>query len=473
MDDVRRGLAPEAGAQAAFAALSRWIGARSPHQMMAGWAAGLYTPRQVVAKAVAHGIRIPGVRDQLRCVRARGPAAPGAVVPWTAPPEELTVKLAEPARTLYLRERGLIDAWIAAAGLQPAQVALGGGSVLAARWRHRHSDDIDVVVQGPAAYAKMLSARGKLTVLAEQRGATVRWVPEIRAVRLTWPNSELASGDKLEFFGRAESPPQYDERAIELEGRSTRTLGTAQILWGKLDRCARGIVAKDVVDIREAGCCDSEALAAAVNAWPSATMRAFAQTLRSDAATLGEEIEATVRTAVPLQPGAGRTIAHEAGDSIERALYREVAIGVEKGLVRVDRETTTGVLPPLRWPPDENGVEGERTGMVRHLAALGMSVVLDDAVSVARRAHGAARLWTARAGCIVEWRRPPEVLQAMVDACAGREAPPGSAGDGVSSAGFGRRAAAAERRLTVRFLGVLAASVLRLVRSCFAPLLRR
>ncbi len=111
--------------------------------------------------------------------------------------------------------------------------------------------------------------------------------------------------------------------------------------------------------------------------------------------------------------------------------------------------------------------------MARHLAALGMSVVLDDAVSAARRTHGAARLWTARAGCIVEWRRPPEVLQAMVDAYAGREAPLGSAGDGVPSAGLSRRAAAAERRLTVRFLDVLAASVLRLVRWCFARSLRR
>ena len=37
------------------------------------------------------------------------------------------MKLPEPARTLYLRERELIAAWTAGAGLAPEQVALGGG----------------------------------------------------------------------------------------------------------------------------------------------------------------------------------------------------------------------------------------------------------------------------------------------------------------------------------------------------------
>lgn len=86
MEQVRRGLADGADASAAFAALSCWLAGRSPHQMMAGWARGLYTPSQAVARAVEHGIRMPGLRDQLRCVRARGSARPGGSVRWSIEP---------------------------------------------------------------------------------------------------------------------------------------------------------------------------------------------------------------------------------------------------------------------------------------------------------------------------------------------------------------------------------------------------
>ncbi|MDE0371714.1 MAG: nucleotidyl transferase AbiEii/AbiGii toxin family protein, partial [Rhodospirillales bacterium] len=403
IEEVRRGLADGAGAAAVFAALSSWLAGRSPHQMMAGWARGLYTPRQAVAKAVEHGIRIPGLRDQLRCVRACGSAAPGGSVRWNIEPEEPIVKLPEPARTLYLRERDLIAAWTAGAGLAAEQVALGGGSVLGARWGHRDSDDIDVVLQGGTAYAEMLSARETLEALAESRGGTVSWVPQVQAVRINWSNRDLGTNVKLEFFAEAESPPGHAERIVELEGRPTRTLGTRQILWGKLERSLRVGIAKDIFDIREAARRDPEALAAAVNAWPGSAMRDLAQAFRSNAAAAGKLIEKELRTTVAIEPGAGRIVAEEAGNAIERALYREVTVGVEKGLVRVDRVTAAGPLPPLRWPADETAVEAERTGMARHLDANGISLVLNDAASVAGRSAGAAAIWTARDGETVMW----------------------------------------------------------------------
>ena len=135
------------------------------------------------------------------------------------------------------------------------------------------------------AYAEMLSARTKLDALARSRGGTVLWVHRVQAIRITWPRRESGTVDKLEFFGEVESPPRHAERIEHLEGWPTRTLGTEQILWAKLDRCLRRITAKDVFDIREGSRRASEALAAAVNAWPDFGMREPAQTFRSDAAT--------------------------------------------------------------------------------------------------------------------------------------------------------------------------------------------
>lgn len=61
--------------------------------------------------------------------------------------------------------------------------------------------------------------------------------------------------------------------------------------------------------------------------------------------------------------------------------------------------------------------------MARHADALGMGVVLQDVASVFGRSEGAAVIWTARAGDIVEWRRPLEAPLAIVENCVARAAP--------------------------------------------------
>ena len=419
VEQVCCGLEPRAGASAAFSALSRWLAPRSPFQMMAGWVQGLYTPRQVVARAIEYGFVIPGLRDQLRCVRLRGAAAFADGGCWSTAPGDPVVKLRGSARLLYLRERGLIDAWTAGAGLADGQVAVGGGCVLAARWGHRRPDGVDVVVQGRRAYDAMVDVRKKLTALAESCGGSVSWKYVEQAVRIEWLNGTPGTVGSLRFLGEVESPPEHAERLENLEGRLTRTLGNRQILWGKLDRCRDDLHPTDVFDIREAGFRAPEALAAAVNAWPQFTMRCLAQSLRSDAAAVGGAIEEAVWTAAGIVPGDGRLVAEEAGDAVERALYREVTVGVEKGLVRVDRVNGAGRLRPVRWLPDEMAVEAGRTGIAGWLDALGMSVVLADAAAVAGLTDGATEIWSARDGDTVRWRRPPEALRAAAAGVAG------------------------------------------------------
>ena len=423
---VRRGLEGSADGPAVFAALTRWLAPRSPHQVMAGWAQGLYTPRRAVSKAVEHGLVIPALRDRLRCVRSRPSAGASDPVCWTVGFGDPVVALPERARSLYRRERALIDAWTARAGLLAGEVAVGGGAVLAARWGHRHADDVDVVVQGGAAYAGMVHARRELEALAESRGGGVVWVHEVQVVRVVWLARDLKIAAKIEFFGEVESPPGHAERLDDLEGRPTRTLGTSQILWANLNRCRRRLGPEDVFDLREAGRRDPGALAAAVNAWPRFAMLEVAQALRSDAAAIGAEIESGVRAPAGLGPGGGCGVARDAGDAVELALYREVAVRVEKGLVRVDRVVGSGRLRPLRWPADETAVEAERTGVARCLDVLGMSVVLSEAASVASRTGEAAEVWCARNGETVRWVRAADLLRALA-ALGPTVSPPGPA----------------------------------------------
>ena len=50
--------------------------------------------------------------------------------------------LPEPARSLWLEHRGAVRAMLREAGIR--KYALHGGTILAARWRHRASTDIDI-----------------------------------------------------------------------------------------------------------------------------------------------------------------------------------------------------------------------------------------------------------------------------------------------------------------------------------------
>ena len=419
---VGRGLADGADAVAVFSALSRLLAPRSPCQAMAGWAAGAYTPRQAVARDVEHGFKAPALRDQLRCVRVRGSVAEELFGSWGADPGKPAVEPTEPVRTLQLRERDLLDVWVAAAGLPPGQVAVGGGSVLAARWGHRRCRGVHVVVQDRTAYEEMLSVREALDALARSRGATVSWCFGLQPVRIAWLEWDSGMPEKIEFFTEPQSPPGHAERIEDLDGWPTRTLGTRQILWGKLERCLRVVTAADVFDIREAGRRDAEELVAAVNAWPDFPMRRLVQMFRLYAPAIGAEIEQALRTVEVLEPGAGRLVAQEAGDAVERALYREVTVGVENGLVRVDRVAGAGPLPPLRWLPAVTAVEAERTGVARYLDGNGISVVLEDAASVAGGSDGVVKVWTGPVGETVEWNRPTEALMMMAAESAGRAA---------------------------------------------------
>ena len=231
--------------------------------------------------------------------------------------------------------------------------------------------------------------------------------------------------EKIEFFAESESPPRYAERVQDLEGRPTRTLGTRQILWGKLDRCLRLFAPKDIFDIREAGRRDVAELVAAVNAWPDFVMRELAHALRSNAAMLGKEMAEALRTVAVTTHGDGCLVAREAADAVERALYREVTVSVEDGTVRVDRLTGDGPLEPLRWLPAETVAEADRSGLSRYLADNGISAALQDAASVARYSKGAGKIWIGRAGETVEWNRPTSVLKAMGERYARRNAPRG------------------------------------------------
>ena len=74
----------------------------------------------------------------------------------TDAPDE-TLELPEPARSLFRKTRAALETHVSAHAADGAGYKLGGGTILAARWRHRRSNDIDVLFHPDAERTRTYS----------------------------------------------------------------------------------------------------------------------------------------------------------------------------------------------------------------------------------------------------------------------------------------------------------------------------
>ena len=145
------------------------------------------------------------------------------------------MKLPEPARTLWARHREAIERIATTPGAE-SQIMLGGGTVLAARWKHRESTDIDVLLPG----------RNNLND-ARENGP-------LDLAAATGGKHEESSRDRLKvkldigMLDVAAIKPQMPglEEQLLVEGRNETVLASAQILRGKFYRTDKGITPRRV-----------------------------------------------------------------------------------------------------------------------------------------------------------------------------------------------------------------------------------
>ena len=163
--------------------------------------------------------------------------------------------LPEPARRLWLAY-GAIEEHVLALSRGPHEIRLGGGSVLAARWKHRTSYDIDLTLS-PEARTTRLTAENNPALDAALRalGGTPEHEPPNYRVKFEAGWIDIAT---------LEPTPAKGAAATAVHGKTVRVLSTTQILRGKLERGTRSPV-RDVFDFITARATDRGGLAAAVN----------------------------------------------------------------------------------------------------------------------------------------------------------------------------------------------------------------
>ena len=142
---------------------------------------------------------------------------------------------------------------------------LGGGTILAARWQHRISFDVDINVD-PAVDLRRLDDPEHAWFREEMArlGAVPDYSAELNLYNLRFGEAE--DEQAIQLWGHP-LPMSAGHRPEVVEGRHEVVLSSAQVLRGKLQRAGHKL-ARDVYDACTAADVDPESLEQAVNTFP-------------------------------------------------------------------------------------------------------------------------------------------------------------------------------------------------------------
>ncbi len=170
---------------------------------------------------------------------------------------ELT--LTEPASSLWRAVRGPLAALRQRYEEKPERWQMGGGSVLAARWKHRRSTDIDLITSAGwhLSGLRKTGNNGFTTELAKAGGKLDGYNEAALEMR-------FGKYQRLHIYGTEPTPRAGHER-VPVDGEVFETLSTTQILAAKLLHRGLKAPARDLYDLVVAADRDPKGLAQAVN----------------------------------------------------------------------------------------------------------------------------------------------------------------------------------------------------------------
>ena len=166
------------------------------------------------------------------------------------------LKLVEPAASLWRMAGPTIEEALEALQDGPHEWRFGGGTILATRWGHRLSFDIDLTVTENADLRELTpDYKAGFERAIRQLGGEPKFAPGRYRIDFETGSIEIC---------RLDPTPGTGEKRFTIEDREETVLSTTQILCGKLERAPRSPV-RDVFDFIVARQADPCALAAAAN----------------------------------------------------------------------------------------------------------------------------------------------------------------------------------------------------------------
>ena len=154
----------------------------------------------------------------------------------------LELSLTEPAQTLFARAAPALSEWLPSILPPGGAWCIGGGTILAAQWRHRLSTDVDVFVPGRASMAALSPEWDPQFVNVMQSLCANHVAVQARSLKFTFPSG------RVEITALDPTPPLEPQHAT-VDGREVRILPNVCILAGKIAGRGMRMPSRDVFDI--------------------------------------------------------------------------------------------------------------------------------------------------------------------------------------------------------------------------------
>ena len=239
----------------------------------------------------------------------------------------------------------------------PYRFQLGGGTTLAARWKHRDSFDLDLAVGRDVPLRDLAAPGNPFRQTMGDLGGTAayherQWIIEFDA-------------GEVDLVQLSPVPPGAEREAL-VNGHPAMVLDSSQILHGKLERADDALV-RDVFDLIKADEHDPKALATAVNCRSRYDTEVTALTLRNADATLERDARTQLVGAGEIDDPA--TLGTQAGAAMRGAVYRHVAIWTEGEQAIIECRTNSGAVHRTAMVPGELDRKLDESGVGHYLGA--------------------------------------------------------------------------------------------------------
>lgn len=243
--------------------------------------------------------------------------------------EQLT--LPEPAATILARTHHILDRHVTPHTPGGDGWKIGGGTILAARWAHRQSEDIDLLVHPNTESHLEHRINPELSARMREAGATYFDFE-------TLPMIHFDNG-RIEILARCPSPRRGHELAL-VDGRRATTLASAQILTAKLRHRSLDPPVRDLYDLAVAARTEPRALAVALNTLSPRALDTRLLRWERRSTAYAQEAQDLIRGAPQRYADISTAPAEHAIDAATRHAYQHVRIRAAGGIAIVEAEAS-------------------------------------------------------------------------------------------------------------------------------------
>ena len=265
--------------------------------------------------------------------------------------ENLT--LPEPAAGLWAAKRSIVHAIPPEMFGRSIPPHLGSGTILTARWKHRISTDIDVLLPGRNTLIDLLHDNDRNII--NQLGGNPEAVAGGR-VKIAVENGFL----DISTF---RPDPPYGHAIATVDGQLEKVLSSHQILCGKLRRVDQLLV-RDVFDVLTAADEEPAALAAAAGMVSKQRAAAIESAWRNAAGMLADNFHDSIHSS---RRDAGTGLGLEAAAAFQAHRYTRLEIDLHSDTLSIRKTIGAGPLEPETYAARNARRALVESGVATHL----------------------------------------------------------------------------------------------------------